>query len=71
MKTMEFRKVDELFPDQVELGDFLKLNNEIVEVLDVTPTDNGVAFTFEDDYGDRDIVEVLDDEKIEWFILEE
>lgn len=70
MLTMDYRLVDVLNADQLEVGDLIGLQNEIVEVLEIAPLKNGFALTIKNDFDEKDIVEISDDEQFELFILQ-
>jgi hypothetical protein len=69
--NMEFIKVDELNVDQLEIGDFVEINEEIVEVCDITPLTNGYAITYSNDFGEVDLIEVDDYAKFDLFVIAE
>ena len=66
--TMTFRKVDTLFPDQIEIGDFISIHNNIVRVIDVMDSENGYVIVHEDEYGETEFTEVPEDLKVGLFI---
>ena len=70
MLTMDYRMVDVLNADQLEVGDLIGLANEVVEILEIAPMKNGFALTIKNDFDEKEIVEILDDEQFELFILE-
>ena len=70
MLTMDYRLVDVLNSDQLEVGDLIGLQNEIVEILEIAPLKNGYVLTIKNDFDEKEIVEILDDEQFELFILE-
>lgn len=70
MLTMDYRLVDVLNADQLEVGDLIGLQNEIVEILEIAPLKNGYVLTIKNDFDEKEIVEILDDEQFELFILE-
>lgn len=71
IKNMEFIKVDELDVDQLESGDFIEIDNEIVEVIDVISLPKGYAITFSNDFGETDLLEVDDYAKFDLFVIAE
>ncbi len=70
MLTMDYRLVDVLNADQLEVGDLIGLQNEIVEILEIAPLKNGFVLTIKNDFDEKEIVEISDDEQFELFILE-
>ena len=71
MLNMEFTKVDELFVDQLELGDLVQIDGDIVEVIGIVPLTNGYALTYSNDFGETDLVEVDDYAKFDLYIVAE
>ena len=72
MLSMEdFTAVDILNADQLEVGDLIGLGVAgIVEIISITPTRNGFSLVIENEFNEKEDVEILDDEKFELFILE-
>ncbi len=68
---MEFRKVDDMTADQLEVGDFIEIAEELVRVLEVVPQRLGYAIYFENEDGDRDFAHVDDYETIPFFVSED
>jgi hypothetical protein len=60
MKTMDFKKVDTLNVDQLEIDDFISVNGEIVQVVGITPLSDGYAIMYLDNYEESDLIEVDD-----------
>ena len=71
IKNMEFIKVDVLDVDQLESGDFIEIDNDIVEVIDVISLPKGYAITFSNDFGETDLLEVDDYTKFDLFVIAE
>lgn len=70
MLTMDYRIVDVLNSDQLEVGDLIGLSSDIVEIISISSLKNGFALTVENEFGERDTVEISDDEQFELYILE-
>ncbi len=71
MLTMDYRFVDILNADQLEAGDLIALGIiGIVKVISTTPTKNGFSIVIENEFNEKEDVEILDDEKFELFVLE-
>jgi len=62
--------IDVLNSDQLEVDDLIDLNGEIVKVISLSPLRYGFALTYEDEFGEKDIVDILDDETFDLYILE-
>jgi hypothetical protein len=71
MLNMEFKKVDVLNVDQIEVDDFISVNDEIVQVTGITPLPNGYAIMFLDSYDEEDMIEVDDYASFKWYVLVE
>ena len=67
---MDYRLVDTLNADQLETNDLIGLNDEVVKIIEISPLRFGYALTYENEYGEKDIVEIGDDEIFELYILE-
>ena len=67
---MDYRLVDTLNSDQLETNDLIGLNDEVVKIIEISPLRFGYALTYENEYGEKDIVEIGDDEIFELYILE-
>ena len=68
--TMDYRIVDTLNADQLEENDLIGLGDEVVRVIAIAPMRYGFAITVENEFGEKDIVDILDDEKFSLYILE-
>ena len=70
MLTMDYRMVDVLNSDQLEVGDLIGLGSDIVEIISISPLKNGFALTVENEFNEKDIVEISDDEQFELYVLD-
>jgi hypothetical protein len=70
MLTMDYRLVDVLNADQLEVGDLIGLNDEIVKLIEIAPARFGFVLTYENEFGEKEIADITDDEQFELFILE-
>ena len=69
--SMDYRFVDILNADQLEVNDLIGLGiSGIVKVISITPTKDGFSLIIENEFNEKEDVEILDDEKFELFILE-
>ena len=68
MKTMDFKKVDTLNVDQLEIDDFISVNGEIVQVVAITPLSDGYAIMYLDNYDETDLIEVDDYATFNWYV---
>ena len=71
LNTMEYRFVDVLNADQLEVGDLIGLGIVgIVEIISITPTKNGFLLVISNEFDEKEDCEIGDDEKFELYILE-
>ena len=70
MLTMDYRMVDVLNSDQLEVNDLIGIGDEVVKIISITTTKNGFALIHENEFGEKDVLEIFDDEQFELFILE-
>ena len=71
LTSMDYRFVDILNADQLEVGDLIGLGVAgIVEIISITPTKDGFFLIIENEFNEKEDVEISDDEKFELFILE-
>jgi len=70
MKTMDYRMVDVLNADQLEVSDLIGIADEIVKIISIAPLSDGFSLVIENEFGEKDLVNILDDEQFELFILE-
>lgn len=71
LTSMDYRFVDILNADQLEVGDLIGLGIiGIVEIISITPTRNGFSLVILNEFDEKEDVEISDDEKFELFILE-
>lgn len=69
MINMNLKKVDVLNVDQLEIDDYIEINDEIVQVTGITPLPNGYAIMFLDSYDEEDLIEVDDYTTFNWYVL--
>lgn len=70
MFTMDYRLVDVLNSDQLEVNDLIGHESDVVKILAITPMRHGYVLTVENEFGEKDLLEVLDDEKFELYLLD-
>ena len=70
MLTMDYRMVDVLNADQLEVEDLIGLGEDIVKIIFISSTKTGFDLLVENEFGERDTIEIADDEQFELFILE-
>ena len=70
IKIMDYRMVDILNSDQLEVGDLIGVGEEVVKIISIASTEDGFNLSIENEFGEREVIEILDDEQFELFILE-
>ena len=68
MLVMDYRLVDVLNADQLEIGDLIGYGDEIVEIIEIAPIKNGFALVIKNDFDEKDEIEIGDFEQFELFI---
>lgn len=70
MLSMKLQHIDILNVDQLEIDDFIELDeNEIVQVLKIETTKNSYIIHYLDEYDEDGIVEVDDNARFNWYVL--
>ncbi len=70
MLSMKLQHVDILNVDQLEIDDFIELeDNTIVQVLQVQTTKDGYVINYLDEYDEDGMIEVSDDARFNWYVL--
>jgi hypothetical protein len=64
----DYRFVDVLNADQLEVGDLIGISNEIVKVLSISPLHYGYSLLVENNFGEKDVIEISEDERFELFL---
>lgn len=71
LTAMDYRFVDILNANQLEVGDLIGLGIVgIVKIISIAPMKDGFLLVIENEFNEKEDVEILDDEKFEFFILE-
>ena len=68
--SMDYRFVDILNADQLEVGDLIGLGIVgIVKIVSITPTKDGFVLVIENEFDEKEDVEIFDNEKFELYLL--
>lgn len=70
MLNMDYRLVDVLNADQLEEGDLIGIGEEVVKIISVASLSEGYSLEIENEFGEKEVIEILDDEQFELYILE-
>ena len=66
---MEYVHVDNLLADQLLEGDLIEIDDEIVTVLYLSGTPDGITVTYENEYGEKEIQEFSDEKIFKLFVM--
>jgi hypothetical protein len=69
MISMDFVKVDILNVDQLEPSDYIMIDGEIVQVINIVGMKNGYAISYSNDFGEVDLVEVDDYAQFDLYVI--
>ena len=67
---MDYRFVDILNIDQLEIGDFVEINDEVVSITNISPMRIGYAIEYQNEFGEKDIVDFDDYARFNLFVLD-
>lgn len=68
MLTMDYRYVDNLSADQVMENDLVQIAGEIVQIIEIQSTKNGYIFTYQNEFGEKEVDEFSDDVIFKLFV---
>ena len=71
MKTMELIHADSLTPDQLMLGDLIKVNDDIVEVIFIESDSTGDNYDIqtENEFGEKEVVQFSYTDEIPLYVF--
>jgi hypothetical protein len=65
MLTMdEYKVVDRVYPNYLELGDLIKVSNEVYQVVNLKDTPSGYDVVVLDNYDDTKIISIPDNKLV-------
>jgi len=65
MLTMdEYKIVDSIYPNYLEVGDLIKVKDEVFQVLNLKDTPSGFDIVVLDNYDETKIISVPDEKKV-------
>ena len=69
MMNMELKKVDILKPSMMMVGDFIDYNGEVVELLSIDSDDKQYYWyaEYQNEFGEKDIAQLVDSEYYDWY----
>ena len=67
--SMDYRLVDTLNADQLEPNDLIGLGDDVVKIISISPIRFGFVITYENEFGEKDLAEILDEERFDLYLL--
>jgi len=65
MLTMdEYKIVDSIYPNYLEVGDLIKVKDEVFQVINLKDTDSGFDLIVLDNYDETKVISVPDNKKV-------
>jgi hypothetical protein len=68
MLVMDYRLADILNADQLESDDLISIGEEIVKIISIVSIKDGFSLEIENEFGEKDIIEISDDEQFELYV---
>jgi hypothetical protein len=68
MINMDYRLVDILNANQLEVDDLIGIGDEVVKIISIKEIFSGFHATIENEFGEKEEIEIGDDERFELFI---
>ena len=66
---MDYLYVDNLSADQLMENDLIEINDEVVQVLELSSTKDGIVITYKNEFDEKEIQEFSDDTIFKFFIM--
>ncbi len=60
----EYKIVDSIYPNYLEVGDLIKVKDEVFQVINLKDTDSGFDLIVLDNYDETKVISVPDDKKV-------
>jgi len=67
--SMDYLLVDTLNADQLEPNDLIGLGDDVVKIISISPIRFGFVITYENEFGEKDLAEILDEERFDLYLL--
>ncbi len=70
MMNMELKKIDILKPSMMMVGDFIRYNDEVVEILSLESDPDQYFWyaEYQNEFGEKDTAQLVDNEYYDWYI---
>lgn len=69
MIAMDYTHVDNLSADQLLEGDLIQIDNEIVQIIEISSTKDGIVLSYENEFGEKEIQEFSDEKIFKLFVM--
>jgi hypothetical protein len=69
--NMEYAFVDVLNVDQLMIDDLIEVEGDIVQVIAITSLSDGFAIGYENDFGEKELLEVDDYAQFNLYVLKD
>jgi len=70
MLSMDYVHVDNLAVDQLMEDDLVEISGEIVQIIAISSIKNGYALTFENEFGEKDILDFDDNAIFKLYVMQ-
>ena len=70
MMNMELKKVDILKPSMMMVGDFIRYNDEVVEILSLESDPDQYFWyaEYQNEFSEKDTAQLVDSEYYDWYV---
>jgi hypothetical protein len=69
MLVMDYSYVDNLSADQLLEGDLIEINDEVVQVLELSLAKDAIVIKYENEFGEKELQEFSDDTIFKLFVM--
>ena len=66
---MDYAYVDNLSADQLLEGDLIEIDDEVVQILELNSTKDGIVISYENEFGEKEIQEFSDETIFKLFVI--
>jgi hypothetical protein len=66
---MDYAYVDNLSADQLLEGDLIEIDDEVVQILEISPMKDGITVSYENEFGEKELQEFSDDKIFKLFVM--
>ena len=70
MTDVKLIHADDLQPDQLMLGDLIKVGDDIVEILFIESDSTGDNYDIQivNDFGEKEVIQFAFDDEVDWYV---